>query len=597
MPLRRASVSVVVALFVASPALASPVGAQPKASDLVHLLRSMHHRGELDAIDTTRLTTEAMQGIADGHVRPPSTALSRCSMLARFEARRWAHERGGNLAYPPPPSEGYVESTTLPLRVYYETSWDKPMAQDSLLYAEQAWASLFGDLGYPQPFTDDDDAQPIQGLWLYVADSGMGGGGYTEPLSDVPSTPITDCSSRVVIDSANPPEYVAEVVYHEMVHTSQMAMDCAESVSAFENFAVAAEHLGNPYSYSFPYGFLPEFQAWPSYAVDYWTNNDSSGSAPLVYYQYGAALFPVFLADRFGDGDPAYLPLVWRRFAQMGSIEVKPWKVTASSGNSMDWFQALHGLLDESGSGFHDAFREFARWRAVVGSRHDAQHFRYGADYPEPATAAWLSGATPASGTLRAREYGSTYVEYSPYSYQGGLRFTVTTDYSAKWTADLLLWQGSQSPEIVPLEFDGFLGAAVVPSVQGLSGITLVVSQLKDGSHDPDLMDYDNDRHVHYTMEVLDPSDAGVDADADADATQEEGGLHDAHDAASPDAAVLDSAAVPYDDAAHLPFDPSAYDAQGGGCGCRVQQSPPVPPFLALATLTAAVALRRRRRR
>lgn len=52
----------------------------------------------------------------------------------------------------------------------------------------------------------------MQGMWLYVADAGMGGGRYTEPLSDVPSTALSDASSRVIVDSADLPGYVGETV-------------------------------------------------------------------------------------------------------------------------------------------------------------------------------------------------------------------------------------------------------------------------------------------------------------------------------------------------------------------------------------------------
>jgi hypothetical protein len=208
--------------------LGSPLSAnaapQTPNLDAARLLEAMAANGQLSQSDALRLIRGALDNGEGPRVPVARSTDGRIGCLS--EAMRlikaWAKGKGVELQSVPPPSVGYVESPILPLRVYYQTEADKPVAEEVLKATETAWDNQIKQVGYPQPFTGDgQDPTPVPGLWTYVADTGMGGGGYTEWLFDIPLTPISDCSARVVIDRQNPSQVIGDVVAHEFNHTKR----------------------------------------------------------------------------------------------------------------------------------------------------------------------------------------------------------------------------------------------------------------------------------------------------------------------------------------------------------------------------------------
>lgn len=542
---------------------------------MARVLEAMAARGEIRHAELEHLLT-----LTNGSPSPSQAADPlRCWTVPLVQARAFAHRNGAHVKpLPPPASVGFVESETLPLRVYYQNTGQLSFAETMLAAAEDSWAHQIDELGAYAPFTDDnEDGEPKPGLYLYVAATGMGGGGYTEWLSDVPETSRSDCSCRVVVDPGNYLEEVAEVVYHEFVHATQMATDCTESISAWENFAVAAEHLRFPESYYFVWGFLPEFQLHPGYPIDFWTQNMSGNGEPLMYYQYGAALFPLYLMERFGQSDPAYLPKLWQSFAQDGTVTITPWSVTNDQGNKPDWFEGVGAELTGHQTNLPEAHADFGAWRVAVEQRDDGHHFSRAFEYPSPTIRETIVGTSgmPAEGEIETREYGTGYVRFVPQGSTQALRATVSNPHWVRFFAELLLFRTGQPAERIPLSFEEGVATGTTGSLGDVSEVILVISQSQDLSHDPDEMEYEPVRAVSYGLEIVDvpdggaPSDGGLpeagdagdaaqDAAQDATVDAPETGV----DAATVDAGVTD--AGPEGASAQ----PMLLEAAGGGCDC-----------------------------
>ncbi|MBI5535866.1 MAG: hypothetical protein HY898_24315 [Deltaproteobacteria bacterium] len=567
-------------------ALGTAVVAHPRAADaaptprgpntqLARVIDGLAKRGQISAQDAARLRRDALENGAGPRVHLPTSQDGHllCLTQAMNAAKSWAQTQDVHLMSDPPVNVGYVESKTLPLRVYYQEESDKFMAESVLPLAETAWTKQVTETGYPAPFTGEDNLPVIPGLWIYIADSGMGGGGYTEWLKDVPSTPVSDCSSRVVIDRQNPYEYLEIVTAHEFNHTTQMATDCVEAISAWENFTSAVDSYFVD-DWQLPY-MIGIFQRYPEYPIDFWSYGD--GSDELAYYQYGAALFPIFLRERFGGGDIKLLRDLWYSFAQAGTLTCSPMGCTSDQPNTPNWFEGTDAVLKKNhGSTWDDAFDEFTVWRAITGSHDDGKHFKGGTQYDDVMTAATHSLAQlPAKGDLELQEYGSRYVSLTPGSFQGKLHFKITADPEATWSSSVLLGRHAQPVERVQMTFDKATGELTVPVQGSMEWITLVIAQHSDGTHNPDDMEYYTSRSFSYLVEGIPDPEPGPEplpeAGPDANKPGKDGGKVDSGPVAAE--------AAPSDD---------------GGCGCEVPGKRADTRLGAFALLGLAALLRRR---
>jgi hypothetical protein len=350
----------------------------------------------------------------------------------------------------------------------------------------------------------DDDDQVVPGLYVYVVDSYQYAG-FAEPLADVPSTPACDCAVRVIINGTINSDQIASTMYHEFNHATQAATDCAESPSAWENFATAVQFSLGGRTDSFIIGMIREFQRYPDYSLDY-VNDDGSTTGPTNDYDYGSCLFPLYLLDRFGAGDPRFLREVWDSFAENGTMSFGSFGSHCSTGNVPDWFQGLDTVLRQRGSSLDDAFSEFSAWRAVVGERDDLAHFRNGALLPEPTIERTITEALPAHGTALAHEYASRYFLIQP---AGGLpawlQVKVVGSPEARWSGSLLAWRPGLPVACTPLEFSAATGTAGL-STFGVSRVELVASQIADNSHSTDAKDFQSSRSFSYEIEGWTPA-------------------------------------------------------------------------------------------
>jgi MYXO-CTERM domain-containing protein len=236
---------------------------------------------------------------------------------------------------------------------------------------------------------------------------------------------------------------------------------------------------------------------------------------PDALYQYGAAVFPFFLKDRFAGGDPAFLREVWESFKQDGTYSAG--FGNCSEGNNPDWMQGLDALLKTKGSSLAEAFAEFAVWRAVVGRYNDGQHLKNAGYVPAPAVAVIFQGF-PVRNYLLVRKWGTRYLEYVPASdSEGPLSITITGKLPASWIGSVVLWRQGQAVEVSPLTFDAKGVASLqTPFLAGIDRVLIAVSQVAGPEYRTDDMDYGSEQSFQYSVTQLAGQDAALPPGPDA---------------------------------------------------------------------------------
>ena len=533
----------------------------PAQAPAVSVLEAMAARGEISAADGRRLVRSA--GRSTPQI-PEDSRYRSCGRAALVAARQWADSQGAKLLKDAPPAAGHLESVTLPIRVYFPAG-KQGMAEEVLAAAEKAWNVQVVELGFPKPWADGEVGPVTSGAWLYIAPTGDTASGVTDPLADVPQTPNCDCSSRILIGEDLTSGQIEGVVAHEFNHATQMATDCTESISSFENFATAVAQTLVPEPSWFK-SMTGAFQKYPEYPVDFWTG-EYAGKPPSAY-QYGASLFPLYLLQRFGKGDLRYLRDTWGAFAQNGTA-IPGILFSCQPANEPNWFDGVDSMVQKSGSSFDEAFDEFSSWRAVAGAFDDGEHFDFGKAIVPAATVAELPlDSLPATADFAIHEYGSAHIPLGLPAVAAPLQILVKGDLQASWGASLLLWRDSAPVERLPLVFDGAKGSTSVEALDSVTRALLVVTQKKFKTHNPDNQNYVEERSFKVTIDAVAALDAGEDLDGGSDA---------------------DSAG---------PADPggSPGATEDAGCGCRASGSRPSKPFEKLLALLTSLFLVRRRR-
>ena len=423
-----------------------------------------------------------------------------------------------------------IVSSTYPVRVEFEPEHEA-LATAVLGSAERAWQREIVELGYPPPFTRGDP--PKVGMLFEIKSTGLGAGaGMAHWEDDVASTPNSDCSGIVVIDSATLPddEGLDETVFHELNHTTQYATDCTEPPSAYEGFTIAAVRDEFPDSDIVPW-VIEQFQQFPEYPLDYWTMTfPCSGSQPCFPYQLGAALFPMYLMDRYGQSEPEVLVDIFGRFAQDGSTIISPPHPHCTMPNHPNWFEGVEAFLLEHGVTFADAFCEFSAWRAIVGEYDDGGHFSRGDEIAPPRVSASIA-PTDATLPFEVHEYGSRYIEVNadPALPSNGWRVSVSANPGAIWCGSVLNWHQDGSVTREPLVFEGGQGRGELADLAQVSRTLLVVSQQQDDSHVPDDKNYAQVRSfsIGFEREEVDSGvpEAGQDALVDTETDAAEGSV------------------------------------------------------------------------
>jgi len=435
------------------------------------------------------------------------------------------------------PAGAYLESTTYPIRVFYDVDTE-PAADDALALAEDAWAQEVVGMEFSPPLRTvgvDDDVQVGFDL---VLDNSIGGAATYMITADNPDTAITDCATVGVVNpSALTTLTLLEMgVLHIFNHNALHATDCIEPQNpAYDMFSAAVEvaimGADHPYWIMMTIGELPTFQAHPWYSID---AVPASGSE--LFYTYGSALFPMLVDEVWGDGDGLLLSSIWARTAQDGTITSFSPMPVADVENEPDFLDAIAAEATAQGSSFDEAFVLLTEYRFFVGTDDDGAHFDL--------AAAWEGGEVKRDTQLVASdlpveggapehlvaEYGASYVEIDPAGLPSPQEAIVSfSGNTAKaWAASLYLVPADGAATIVPISLDADRsGEAAIEDASAWSRIVLAVANLGDGAHDADDGDW-GDENGDYAYSIATPGygdpDAGADGgDADADADTDAG--------------------------------------------------------------------------
>ncbi len=324
----------------------------------------------------------------------------------------------------PQPLPLHLDSQTFPIRVEYPSDDHLRLAQAVLEGAETAWQKEIVEWGFlvPPHVTAENPYR------ILVGDTGMQAAGYMSPVDYWPSTPWDDCTSWIMIDWQNDPEWVRDTVAHELSHATQGAMDCLEYIGFWENTSTFIEGQVEPgLGIYFQDAVLDYYQAEPHRSV--------SAGEYMDYYWYGGFFWPHFLASyyRLPDEEPAvFVRKLWE-----GAMQ-------ESGGyyNSPNYMQSIDALLRQRGANLGEAYRTFAWQRFLVGDSSNSSLARIQWAERYHATPPYTGEILPAqAGVLNVKQgnlpqaYGANYWQLGiPAGYARDLRVKLTSSTPGPWS-------------------------------------------------------------------------------------------------------------------------------------------------------------------
>jgi len=330
----------------------------------------------------------------------------------------------------PQPLALHLDSETFPIRVEYPSDDYLALAQAVLAGAETAWQKEIVEWGFfapPQVRADN----PYRFL---VGDTGMQAAGYTSPVDYWPDTPWDDCTSWIMIDWRNDPDWVRDTVAHELSHATQGAMDCLEYMAFWENTSTFIEGQVEPgLGVYFQDAVLDYYQAEPHRSV--------SAGEYMDYYWYGGFFWPHFLASVYHlpDEEPAvFVRKIWEGAMQQ----------SGGYYNTPNYMSSMDSLLQQRGSNINEAYQLFAWQRFFIGDSISSLSKiewadRYHAIPPMageilPASA----GVMNVSRGKLPQAYGANYWRLSlPSNYTRAVRVKLTSTDPGPWS--LVLFHNS----------------------------------------------------------------------------------------------------------------------------------------------------------
>lgn len=263
------------------------------------------------------------------------------------------------------------------------------------------------------------------------------------------------------------PLAIRVLVSHEYFHAVQAAYDAGQDIKWTEGTAVWAEEKVYPEQSDYE-KLVAYFLEKPFRAFD-----RPSGASFGDLYQYGAALWPTFLDERFG---PDIVREIWEA-------------CDVSTGQVRDFLTATDDLLKSKyGSNLVDAWLEFTQWNLFTGDRADpARAYERGADLIEVLTESVAAASDQGLIELAQQTEGMS-ARYTPIALPdlGGepRLLSIVTESGTPAVGTAYLWQNGIMGEAIALEPDAAdpRRASAVLSWQGTPLLYLVVTGVGRGS-------------------------------------------------------------------------------------------------------------------
>jgi hypothetical protein len=283
--------------------------------------------------------------------------------LARAEAPATPHGcreglRSGER--PPMPGASSLTSALYPLRVWLDpahahSALIAPLVLQSL---ERAWEVQVDTIGFRPPVLPDPyggpefdvylfDYGPFQAFVMadsYDADPVLGDGHNA-------------ASSFMVLDRELPEEAVPSYVAHEFNHACHYATDFSEpTLPIWEGTATAAQEwtVGEEGYWQIDVPSFQEVANQPVLVGDSYTIEPATGKGAT--YEYGAALWVMWLDEQFGDGE--------------GSGGLALWEAAANEGFTSEP-DVVDAFSQVSGQALGDTLNAFALVRFLTGEDWD----------------------------------------------------------------------------------------------------------------------------------------------------------------------------------------------------------------------------------
>jgi hypothetical protein len=239
------------------------------------------------------------------------------------------------------------------LRVHAAEGVSDERALQVLGFFDDAWTQQVDEAGFPPPLADGVEGGDAR-FDVFVVPLPDGLAGVTIANEDTIDDDGKHASpSFIQLDPTLSDSLLEVFAHHEFQHALQFAIDTEEPIMWFEATAVFWEVRTDPLVDDWT-NSLPDFQGSPH--VPFFVDGavaDELSSRSAQRYEYGAALFALYLDEVHGDGSGTFLREVWQATPQPDDVEE----------NEPDFVDALSDRIDVG-----VALVDFANWRTLVGA-------------------------------------------------------------------------------------------------------------------------------------------------------------------------------------------------------------------------------------
>jgi hypothetical protein len=464
----------------------STVAATSHASSLLETIDQAHRAGQINdaerifyrvaAVKRPELLPAPWQelGRANGlGVRCGTPVLAEAfQSLSRLEPGLRGKVR--DLLQPPADLAYMVEALTpYPVRVSYGDPSLQAKAEQVLAAAEYSYQKQVVEFGYWAP-PIEPGTEPYR---MRIDAMPDGAAAYTSPYAENEATSWADAFTYIVVGDFNEGDQLDTAVAHEFAHACQAGMDAAEVVGFWENTATTVESQVYPANWYFTMSTFPYFQVQPWRPLEYMNMGNSD------LYEYGGALWAVFLTRTYGNDQPQFLRQVWEGSVQDG------WE------NEPDYFDVIDTMTSAQG-GIVEATKAFSEARFFVGAYDDGQHLADAGSWydAEPViSSSWTTASLPLrdqgpiSADTRPQPNGCNYVLLDVTTTRPDpLKFSFAGKASIPWDVRVFRLGGQAGTISVTLDVDAAGAGAISASLDNAKSFMLMVCQRPDASYDPD---------------------------------------------------------------------------------------------------------------
>ena len=272
-----------------------------------------------------------------------------CQTADRREAQTQVQKNRGNADSLSRPETGlHVDNVQRGLRVHYGDASQEELATELLGFLENAWDRQVETLGYEPP--PDDGQLGGNGFYDLYITSVANSGALTVSEGVATNEDGGRKTSFILFDASVSQGERALTIEHEFQHALQFGINARASLFLFEASAVYMETMAFPEQLAYT-AVIADYQLRPNapFFADGIQWQEVTGES--IYYEYGGALFLMYLEQLHGDQDGRFVASLW----QDAPSNLDP-------NRTADFLD----VLESKGVDLRDSVLDFATWRALV---------------------------------------------------------------------------------------------------------------------------------------------------------------------------------------------------------------------------------------